>query len=140
MGGLSFFRFPIGLTSRHINTTMTSSETSNYNQELKASISRLQSKREALQRQIGKEEDEAFSLQKEIESLADKLKTINDGIAKKKGTRDEYDRTIAEVTAAYSKIVESSQTLLHVLKRETKSLNKKERASSAPGKNGGDFE
>ena len=121
-------------------TSAASPETSNYNQELKASISRLQSKREALQRQIGEEEDEASSLQREIDILADKLKTINNGIAKKKGTRDEYDRTIAEVTAAYSKIVGSSQTLLHVLKRETKSLDKKERASSTSGKNGGDFE
>ena len=127
----------------HITRRMSSAasfETSNYNQELKASISRLQSKREALQRQIGKEEEEASSLQQDMDGLAHRLKTINDGIAKKKGTRDEYDRTISEVTKAYGKIVESSQTLLHVLKRETKSLNKKERASSTPGKNGGDFE
>ena len=48
--------------------------------------------------------------------------------------RDEYDRTIEEVTAAYQKILESSQTLLHVLKRETKSLNKKEKAASTPSK------
>ena len=114
----------------------TTTASSNYNQELKASISKLQSKREALQRQITKEEEEASSLQREIDELATKLKALNDGIAKKKSTRDEYDRTIEEVTAAYQKILESSQTLLHVLKRETKSLTKKEKqaAGTTPGK------
>ena len=111
------------------------SNASNYNQELKASISKLQSKREALQRQITKEEEEASNLQQEIDGLTTKLRALNDGIDKKRRTRDEYDRTIEEVTAAYQKILESSQTLLHVLKRETKSLNKKEKAASTPGKN-----
>lgn len=112
----------------------TTSNASNYNQELKASISKLQSKRDALQRQITKEEEEASSLQQEIDGLTTKFEALNDGIAKKRSTRDEYDRTIEEVTAAYTKILESSQTLLHVLKRETKSLNKKEKAASTPGK------
>lgn len=112
----------------------TTSNASNYNQELKASISKLQSKRDALQRQITKEEEEASSLQQEIDGLTTKFEALNDGIAKKRSTRDEYDRTIEEVTAAYTKILESSQTLLHVLKRETRSLNKKEKAASTPGK------
>lgn len=112
----------------------TTSNASNYNQELQASISKLQSKREALQRQITKEEEEASNLQQEIDGLSLKLKALNDSIAKKMDTRDEYDRTIEEVTAAYTKILESSQTLLHVLKKETKSLNKKEKAASTPGK------
>lgn len=107
---------------------------SNYNQELQASISKLQSKREALQRQITEEEEDASNLQQEIDGLATKLKALNKGIDKKRSTRDEYDRTIEEVTTAYTKILESSQTLLHVLKRETKSLNKKEKAASTPGK------
>ena len=112
----------------------TTSNASNYNQELKASISKLQSKRDALQRQITKEEEEASSLQQEIDGLTTKFEALNDGIAKKRSTRDEYDRTIEEVTAAYTKILESSQTLLNVLKRETRSLNKKKKAASTPGK------
>lgn len=43
----------------------------------------------------------------------------------------EYDRTVQETEAAYMKILESSQTLLHVLKRETVSLSKK--TGSRPG-------
>ena len=39
-------------------------------------------------------------------------------------SRNEYDKTIAETEAAYMKILESSQTLLNVLKRETVNLVK----------------
>ena len=42
----------------------------------------------------------------------------------------EYDKTIAETEAAYMKILESSQTLLNVLKRETVNLVKKKQTSS----------
>lgn len=40
-------------------------------------------------------------------------------------SRNEYDKTISETEAAYLKILESSQTLLTVLKRETITLTKK---------------
>jgi hypothetical protein len=45
-------------------------------------------------------------------------------------SRNEYDKTIMETEAAYMKILESSQTLLHVLKRESVSLTKKKQASA----------
>ena len=41
-------------------------------------------------------------------------------------SRNEYDKTISETEAAYLKIMESSQTLLTVLKRETVTLTKKQ--------------
>ena len=40
-----------------------------------------------------------------------------------------YDKTIMETEAAYMKILESSQTLLHVLKRESVNLTKKRQTS-----------
>ena len=39
--------------------------------------------------------------------------------------RNDYDKTIQETEAAYLKILESSQTLLTVLKRESVGLQKK---------------
>lgn len=39
--------------------------------------------------------------------------------------RNEFDQTIQETEAAYMKILESSQTLLNVLKRESINLTKK---------------
>lgn len=40
-------------------------------------------------------------------------------------TKNEYDKVIAETEAAYLKILESSQTLLTVLKRESVSMQKR---------------
>ena len=40
-------------------------------------------------------------------------------------SRNDYDKTIQETEAAYLKILESSQTLLTVLKRESISITKK---------------
>jgi dsDNA-binding SOS-regulon protein len=53
------------------------------------------------------------------------LSKINESLARKVQARNEYDKTIQETEAAYMKILESSQTLLHVLKRETVNLTKK---------------
>jgi hypothetical protein len=44
------------------------------------------------------------------------LSKINEALARKVQARNEYDKTIQETEAAYMKILESSQTLLHVLK------------------------
>ena len=44
--------------------------------------------------------------------------SINEGLIRKTTARNEYDKTIQETEAAYMKILESSQTLMHVLKRE----------------------
>jgi len=62
--------------------------------------------------------------------LTDRLSTINEQLARKIQARNEYDRTIQETEAAYMKILESSQTLLQVLKRETTNLTKKKQSSS----------
>lgn len=45
--------------------------------------------------------------------------------AQKVAARNDYDSTIQETEAAYMKILESSQTLLHVLKRETVNLSQR---------------
>ncbi len=45
-------------------------------------------------------------------------------------TRIEYEKVIQETEAAYLKILESSQTLLTVLKREAVNIQKKRQASS----------
>ena len=59
-----------------------------------------------------------------------KRQTLNESIARKLAARNDYDKTIQETEAAYLKILESSQTLLTVLKRESMGLEKK---STGPG-------
>ena len=58
-------------------------------------------------------------IQNDLAVLTKRLSHLNDSIARKVASRSEYDKTIAETEAAYLKILESSQTLLTVLKRET---------------------
>jgi len=103
----------------------------NYNNELVKSIEDLREKREELNKQILKEEEEKVKIQKELSILTEKLSKINESLVRKTQARTEYDRTIQETEAAYMKILESSQTLLHVLKRETVNLSKKRQGSDS---------
>ena len=96
----------------------------NYNNEPVKSIEDLREKREELNRQIIKEEEDKAKLQKETSVLTDRLQKLNESLMRKTQARNEYDKTIQETEAAYMKILESSQTLLHVLKRETVNLTK----------------
>merc|ERR1711964_289305 len=101
----------------------------NYNNELVKCIEDLREKREELNRQVMKEEEDKAKIQKELSLLTDRLQKINDSLVRKTQARNEYDKTISETEAAYMKILESSQTLLHVLKRETVNLTKKKQGS-----------
>ena len=102
----------------------------NYNNELVKCIEDLRKKREEINMVILKEEEEKAKIQRDLSILTDRLAKINEGLARKIQARNEYDRTIQETEAAYMKILESSQTLLHVLKRESVSLTKKKQSSS----------
>lgn len=87
-----------------------------YNNELVKCIEDLCSKRDDLHRQINHEEEEKKKLQNDIRVLTERLAKINDSLAKKLASRNEYDKTIAETEAAYMKILETSQTLLNSVK------------------------
>merc|ERR1712032_1419930 len=100
-----------------------------YNNELVKSIEDLREKREEVNRQILKDEEEKAKIQKDLSILTDRLTRLNENLARKVQARNEYDKTITETEAAYMKILESSQTLLHVLKRETVALTKKKQVS-----------
>lgn len=88
-------------------------------------------KRDDLQRQILIEEEEKHKLQNDIRVLSEKMAKVNESLAKKISARNEFDKTIAETEAAYMKILESSQTLLNVLKRETTTLKNRSGAADA---------
>ena len=98
----------------------------NYNNQLVKCIEDLREKREEVNRQILKEEEEKAKIQKDLAILTERLSKINESLQRKQQARSEYDQTIQETEAAYMKILESSQTLLHVLKRESVNLVKKQ--------------
>ena len=102
----------------------------NYNNELVKCIEDLREKREEINKQILKEEEEKAKIQRDLSILTDRLSILNESLVRKTQARNEYDRTIQETEAAYMKILESSQTLLQVLKRETVNLTKKKQSST----------
>merc|ERR1711998_339802 len=102
----------------------------NYNNELVNCIEDLREKREQVNAQIQKAEEEKAKIQNDLRILTERLSRVNDSLTRKIASRNEYDKTITETEAAYQKILESSQTLLHVLKRESVNLSKKKQASS----------
>nr|XP_046230729.1 Sjoegren syndrome nuclear autoantigen 1 [Scatophagus argus] len=95
-----------------------------YNNELVKCIEDLRSRREELNRQIKLEEEEKDRLQHDIRVLSEKLSRVDKSLQQRLATRATYDRTIAETEAAYTKILESSQSLLSVLKQEAGNLSK----------------
>ncbi|CAH1784282.1 unnamed protein product [Owenia fusiformis] len=101
-----------------------------YNNELVKCIEDLCTKRDDLQKQIHEEEEEKRKVQNDIRILTERLAKINESLSKKMATRQEFDKTIAETESAYMKILESSQTLLNVLKRESQNISNKAPAGS----------
>eukprot|EP00455_Lapot_gusevi_P002927 TRINITY_DN11209_c0_g1_i1.p1 TRINITY_DN11209_c0_g1~~TRINITY_DN11209_c0_g1_i1.p1 ORF type:complete len:117 (+),score=47.92 TRINITY_DN11209_c0_g1_i1:71-421(+) len=101
-----------------------------YNNELVKCLEDLREKREQVNKAILKEEREKSQIQKQLAALTERLHKTNEAISAKIQARDEYDKTIRETEAAYMKILESSQTLLTVLKRESVNLTKKRQSSS----------
>lgn len=89
------------------------------NNEMVTCIEDLRQKREEVNIQVVVEEEERLKIQNDLHILTERLARINESIARKMATREEFDRTISETEAAYMKILESSQTLLQLLKRES---------------------
>ena len=57
-----------------------------------------------LQKQINQQENEKAILQNDIQEKMCRLDEINASLSMKTAVRNEYDRTIAEAEAAYSKV------------------------------------
>lgn len=84
-------------------------------------IEDLCTKRDELQRQILVEEDEKSKLQNDIRILTEKLAKVNESLAKKISSRNEYDKMIADTETAYMKVhfcnifVSACHPLYHVI-------------------------
>ncbi|XP_048265361.1 microtubule nucleation factor SSNA1-like isoform X1 [Bombus affinis] len=87
------------------------------------SLEEMKLRRTELQAEIESQEEEKNHLQREIEKLSYKLTRLNDSLTKKIAVRNEYDRTITDTETAYVKILESSQLLLNMIKREATNLD-----------------
>lgn len=66
--------------------------------------------------------------------LGARLEELRMSLEEKYKTRAEFDKTIGETENAFVKILESSQTLLHVLKKEGNTLNKQKAKTLGKGR------
>eukprot|EP01059_Diplonema_ambulator_P023728 TRINITY_DN392_c0_g1_i3.p1 TRINITY_DN392_c0_g1~~TRINITY_DN392_c0_g1_i3.p1 ORF type:complete len:114 (+),score=46.55 TRINITY_DN392_c0_g1_i3:60-401(+) len=105
--------------------TESTSMMQNTHQELITHIDNMKEKRAELDRFIHKEEEEKARIVNDLRILNERLARVDEGLARKYAARQEYDKTIAETENAFSKIIDSSRTLLHVLKRESTTLSNK---------------
>ena len=74
-------------------------------------IEDLCNKRDELQKQILVEEEEKCKIQNDLRILTERLARINESLAKKIASRNEYDKTIAETEAAYMKVLQHQSNL-----------------------------
>ena len=96
-----------------------------YNSELTRYIENIRVGRDDLHEEIQKDEEEKNTIEVEIANLTERLSVLSDALIKKYEAQEEFDRTIQDTEQAFMKILESSQTLLHVLKKEDSALNKR---------------
>ena len=72
-----------------------------------------------------KNNEEKNEIIQTIEKLSQELEELNASLVQKEEIRNEYDKVISNTEVAYYKLLEGSQTLLAILKRDEASLQKK---------------
>ncbi|NXQ14123.1 SSNA1 protein, partial [Peucedramus taeniatus] len=87
-------------------------------------LSELRARRDELSGRIRAEEAERGRLQARIATLSRRLSDTSESLAGLRSTRAHIDRTIAEMDTASGQILDNSQTLLDVLKKEMGDLGK----------------
>jgi len=95
-----------------------------HNEDLVTMINALKDKQDAVGKEIGIESAKRDDIQAKIDKEKHRLQHCECRLSKLKQSNDAFTRMIDEAEAAYTKIQESSETLMHVLKRESKSIQK----------------
>uniref|UniRef100_H0YX09 Uncharacterized protein n=1 Tax=Taeniopygia guttata TaxID=59729 RepID=H0YX09_TAEGU len=91
---------------------------------LREGLSELRARRDELSGRIRAEEAERGRLQARIATLTRRLSDTSENLAGLRSTRAHIDRTIAEMDIASGEILDNSQTLLDVMKKEMGDLGK----------------
>ncbi|XP_058799081.1 microtubule nucleation factor SSNA1-like [Phymastichus coffea] len=95
-----------------------------FNQDLIRCLEDLKTTKSRLETQIDEEEAERVRLQRDVERMNVKISQLNESLGKKSAARADYEHTIQEAESAYMKILESSQLLLNMVKKEAACLDK----------------
>ena len=97
----------------------------NYNSELVKSLEGIRERRENLLIDMKKDTEEKNEIIQTIEKLSQELEELNATLIQKEEIKNEYDKIISNTEMAYYKLLEGSQTLLAILKRDEAALQKK---------------
>ena len=96
----------------------------NYNEDLVNMINDLKRKKEAVGKEMEKETKLRNEIQLRIDQEQKRLVLSEARLSKLESSNQAYAKMVKEAEAAYKKIEQSSQTLLHVMKRESKVIEK----------------
>ena len=72
-----------------------------------------------------KDNDEKMEINQNMEKLSQELEELNNALQYKEELKKEFDKVIANTEKAYFKLLDGSQTLLAILKRDEASLERK---------------
>ena len=72
-----------------------------------------------------KDTEEKNEIVQTIDKLSQELEELNASLIQKEELKNEYDKVISNTELAYYKLLEGSQTLLAILRRDEASLQKK---------------
>ena len=72
-----------------------------------------------------KDNDEKMEITQNMEKLSQELEELNMTLQYKENLKKEFDKVISNTEKAYFKLLDGSQTLLAILKRDEASLQQK---------------
>ena len=72
-----------------------------------------------------KSNDEKIEISQNMEKLSQELEELNNELQYKEELKKEFDKVITNTEKAYYKLLDGSQTLLAILKRDEASLQRK---------------
>jgi len=98
----------------------------NYNNELVKCLEDLCQRRQRLTKEIEQDTVLLKQVEQEVAKLTAKMNALQTSLNKKIETKGEYDRTIREGEANYMKILETSQALLSMVKKDSNHLQQAE--------------
>ena len=95
-----------------------------HNEDLVSMINDLKDEKDAVAKEIEIESAKRDDMHVKIDEEKKRLQHCECRLSKLHQSNEAFARMVNEAEAAYMKIQESSETLLHVLKRESKSIQK----------------
>lgn len=96
------------------------------NDQLVKYMEDMKSKRNSLSQEMKSIKDKKMKLDRQIQTLQNQSYQMSEILKRKNLQKQALDRTLLETESAYKKILESSQTLLVVLKKEMVNMNGKD--------------